>query len=691
MKHSPPLPLIYPKTRRSAQKDDYHGQMVADPYRWLEEDTSPEVEEWVKKQNEVAFEYLNQIPFRDEIAQRYRALFNFPKLSAPRRVGDYYLFYKNEGLQNQPLIYIRKGLHGQAEVLIDPNDLSEDGTVAVSLGGSSKDGRYIAVFFSEAGSDWQKIRVMEVGARKWLEEEVNWVKFSGASWYKDGFFYSRYPKPAKGDEYSGKNLYHSVYYHQVDRPQTEDQLVYRNEERPEMNHYCSVTEDEEYVSLIATPGTDGYATYVKKLGTEESSFQLLFPGYAHKSSVVHHLSGGRFLVLTDIDAPRYRLVEVDAKNPAKENWKDVVPESEDLLQGVNTGGGKLFATYLKDAATRIFQMEYDGSDRREIELPGLGASGGLGGWEEDKILFYSFTSFVYPPTIFQYDLETGRSKEFFRTTLKFNPEDYVEKQIFYKSKDGTEIPLFIVHQKDLTLNGQNPTYLYGYGGFNISMQPSFSTSRIILLEKGGVYAQACLRGGGEYGEEWHQAGMRANKQNVFDDFIAAAEYLIDQDYTKPEKLGIAGGSNGGLLVGACMTQRPDLFAVAFPAVGVMDMLRYHLFTIGWAWVPEYGSSDEASCFEYLYAYSPLHNLKEGVEYPATMIQTADHDDRVAPAHSFKFAAQLQYVYKGDRPMLIRIDVKAGHGAGKPTDKIVQEEADRWAFFFWMINGDKRNY
>jgi prolyl oligopeptidase len=683
---SPPNALAYPITKRLAVQDDYHGVAVPDPYRWLEDDTAPEVEAWVKQQNEVTFGYLKQIPYRQAIADRYRQLFDFPKLSAPQRMGRYYLFYKNDGLQNQPVIYIQEGLDGHPEVLIDPNELSPDGTVAVSLSGSSKDGRYLAVFFSEAGSDWQKIRVMELSTRQWLDDEIHWVKFSGAYWSGHGFFYSRYPEPKKGDEYSGKNVDHSVYYHRVGTAQAEDELIYRDTDNPEMNHYTYVTEDEAYLVMMASPGTDGFATYVKRL-KNGADWQLLFSGFENKSSVVRHLGKDRFLVLTDIGAPRYRLIEIDARNPAKENWKEIIPESDDLLQDVSTGGGKLFATYLKDATTRIYQLNYDGSDREEIALPSVGTSGGLSGWEEDEVLFYGFTSFVYPPTIFKYDLKTGRSEIFFETPLKFNPEDFVEKQVFYESKDGTKAPLFIVHRKDLVLKGQNPAYLYGYGGFNIPLQPNFSSSRIILLENGGVYAQACLRGGGEYGEEWHRAGMLHNKQNVFDDFIAAAEYLIDEGYTASNKLAIAGGSNGGLLVGACMTQRPDLFAVAFPAVGVLDMLRYHLFTIGRAWIPEYGSSEDPKHFKNLFAYSPLHNLKKGVEYPATMIKTADHDDRVVPAHSFKFAAQLQEVQGGEKPALIRIDVKAGHGAGKPTSKIIEEEADRWAFFFY--NTDSR--
>lgn len=677
------IEVTYPETKTVEQTDDYHGTMVADPYRWLEADTAQAVEEWVKTQNQATFDYLEKIPYREKIEERLTELVNYPRYTSPFRAGEYYFFYKNDGLQNQSVIYIQKGLDGEPEVFIDPNALSKDGTVAINIIGISQDDKYIAYSQSEAGSDWSQMRVMEIAGKKQLPDVLKWVKFSGAGWHKDGFFYSRYPEPKSGEELSGNNLYHSVYYHKLGDDQSRDKLVYEDRQNPNMYHFCSVTEDGKYLILNAAPGTDGYATYYKNLETD-GDFVPLFEGYDHKSNVVDHVNG-KFLALTDIDAPKYRLVEIDPKNPAKENWKEIIPESEDLLQSVATGGGKLFANYLKNATDRFYQLDYDGGNKKEIDLPGLGSAGGFSGKKEDKILFYTFTSFTYPNTIFKYDLATGQSELFNKTSLQFNPEDYIEKQIFYKSKDGTPVSMFIVHKKDLKMDGKNPCYLYAYGGFNISLTPSFSATRIVLLENGGVFAMPNLRGGGEYGEEWHKAGMLLNKQNVFDDFIAAGEYLIAEQYTSREKLAIAGGSNGGLLVGAAMTQRPDLFAVALPAVGVMDMLRYHLFTVGKGWIPEYGSSDDPANFKNLLSYSPLHNIKDGVTYPSTLITTGDHDDRVVPAHSFKFAAQLQKSHNGKNPVIIRIETRAGHGAGKPIAKVLEEQADIWSFFFYNTN------
>ncbi len=676
------IEVNYPETKKVDQVDDYHGTMVADPYRWLEIDTAKEVMDWVDVQNELTFGYLDKIPFKNAIKDRYTELFNYPKLSSPRKIGEHFLFYKNDGLQDQSVIYIQKGLEGTPEVFIDPNNLSKDGTVSISLLGSSKDNRYLAISRAEAGSDWNQVRIMDLEIKEELPDRIDWVKFSGASWCKDGVIYSRYPAAKKGVALTNKNINHMVYYHKLGTDQSDDKLLYQNKERPEMNHYTGVTEKQDYLVMHGSPGTtNGYSTFIKDL-ENDGPFQLLFEGHDNKSSIVHHLGNGEFLVLTNIDAPNYRLIQVDSKNPAKENWIEIIPESEFLLESAETGGGKLFTVYLQNATNRIYQSAYDGSNKTEIELPGLGSCSGLGGNEEDSIFFYTFTSFTYPPSIFTYNVKTGKSELFYKTELKFNPEDFVEKQVFYKS---TDVSMFLVYKKGLELNGQNPTELYAYGGFNISMTPSFSTSRILLLENGGVYAMANLRGGGEYGEAWHEGGMLENKQNVFDDFIAAAEYLSAEGYTSPEKLAISGGSNGGLLVGACMIQRPELYKVAFPAVGVMDMLRFQLFTIGRAWVFEYGSSENAEQFEFLYKYSPLHNLKDGAAYPATMITTADHDDRVVPAHSFKFAARLQEAHQGDSPVLIRIDKRAGHGAGKPTSKIIEEQADKWAFFFYNTN------
>ena len=680
--------LEYPDTRKVDVKDDYFGTEVTDEYRWLEDDNAEDTKAWVREQNEVTFDYLATIPYRDEIRDRFEKVLNYPKLSSPFKSGDNYFFYKNDGLQNQAVIYIQEGLDGEPRVFLDPNKVNEAGTTTLNLSGMSKDNKYVTVARSDGGSDWTSFQIMDIATGETLDDKLEWVKFSGASWYRDGFFYSRYPEPKEGDELKGDNKNHSVYYHKVGTPQSEDELVYRDDENPDIYHYGFVTEDEKYYIMYKNPGTDGFATYIRDL-ENDGELTELFGGYKNKTSIVKHLGGGRMLVLTDVDAPKYRLVEVDVRRPGKENWKTIIPETDNLLESVSTGGGKMFASYLEKATTRVYRYDYDGSNRTQIELPGLGSAGGFSGKEEDETLFYTFTSFIYPSTIFKYDVATGKSEQFYRAELEFNPEDYVEKQVEYTSKDGTPVSMFIVHKKGLEMNGQNPTYLYAYGGFNISLTPSFSSSRIILFENGGVFAMPNLRGGGEYGEEWHQGGMLMKKQNVFDDFIAAAEYLKKEGYTSSEKLAIAGGSNGGLLVGATMTQQPDLAAVAFPAVGVMDMLRYHKFTVGKGWIPEYGSSEESKeMFEYLYGYSPLHNLRPAA-YPSTMVTTADHDDRVVPAHSFKFAAKLQEAQTGDRPALIRIAVDAGHGAGKPISMIIDEEADRWSFFFHETNSPVR--
>jgi prolyl oligopeptidase len=679
-----PIKLEYPNTQKdSSIVDNYGGTLIKDEYRWLEVDTSQEVKEWVGKQNDVTFDYLENIPYRESIKERYEELFDYVKVSSPFKVGEYYFFNKNEGLQNQSVIYYQKGLDGTPEVFLDPNAMSDDGTVSINLIGFSQDNKYVTYSSQEGGSDWQQLHVIEIATKKRLSDELKWVKFSGANWYKDGFFYSRYPAPNDGLELSAKNEYHAVYYHKLGDDQSKDVRIFGNEENPLIYHFTGITESKDFLILYASTGTDGFETYYKDL-KNDGPITKLTSGFKNKSSVVDNV-GNHLLVMTDIDAPKYRLVDVDLDNPDQSDWKDVIPETEHLLQSVSTGANKLWANYLQDVTTRIYRYDTDGNNKMEIKLPGLGSAGGFGGKKDDDHFFYSFSSFTIPNTIYKYDVDTDVSEPFFKADLKFNPDDFVEKQVFYTSKDGTKVPMFIVHKKGLELDGNNPTYLYAYGGFNVNLTPSFSTSRIILLENGGVFAMPNLRGGGEYGEEWHKAGMLHNKQNVFDDFIAAAEYLIDEKYTSSEKLAISGGSNGGLLVGAVMTQRPELYAATFPAVGVMDMLRYHKFTVGWGWVPEYGSSEDPEHFENLLSYSPLHNLKEGVEYPATMITTADHDDRVVPAHSFKFGAKLQEVHKGDNPVLLRIAVDAGHGAGKPTSKIIEEQADKWSFFFYNTN------
>ncbi len=675
--------LSYPETRKDSVVDTYFGTEVADPYRWLEDDNAPETEAWVKAQNKVTQDYLAQIPYREAINERLTALFNYPRMGSPRRVGEHYFFAKNDGLQNQAVIYFQRGRDGEPEVFIDPNALSESGTVSVNLLGASKDNKYIAYSQSVAGSDWMEIRVREVASNKELEDKLEWVKFSGASWHGDGFYYSRYPAPAKGAELSGDNKDHSIYYHKVGTPQSEDALFYRNEDNPNLYHFCNVSEDSKYLFMYANSGTDGYETYFKNL-EKDGPLVKMCSTYKNKTSVVDHIDG-KFLATTDIDAPNYRLVAIDPANYGQSNWKDIIPETTETLVDVSTGGGYLFAQYLKDAASAVYRYNNDGSGRKAIEFPLPGTAGGFSGKKEDKTLFYSFTSFTYPPTIMEYDIESGESTLFNKSELQFDPEAYESKQVRYKSADGTEIPMFIVHKKGLELNGDNPTLLYAYGGFNVSLSPSFSVANILLLENGGVYALANLRGGGEFGESWHEQGMLLKKQNVFDDFIAAAEYLIDNKYTQSSKLAIRGGSNGGLLVGAVMTQRPELFKVALPAVGVMDMLRFHHFSVGKGWIPEYGCADSSQTqFEALYAYSPLHNFKDGTSYPSTLVTTGDHDDRVVPAHSFKFAARMQEAHGGENPVLIRVETDAGHGAGKPLSKVIDEQTDIWAFLFYEM-------
>lgn len=676
-----PMTLTYPQTKQVDTVDTYFGQTVADPYRWLEDDNAEDTKAWVDSQNSVTFGYLDQIGFRDKIRKRLTEIYNYPRFSSPFRVGEFYMFYKNDGLQNQSVLYIQKGLEGEPEVFLDPNKLSSDGTVTANLSGLSHDDRYITFNVARSGSDWQEIYVMDVASRQQLPDTIRWAKFTGTSWQGEGFYYSAYDPPKEGQALSGKNEYMKVYYHRLGTKQAEDVLVYEDRQHPLRYFGASVTEDESMLILSVSEGTSGNELHYRNLKKGDKTFKPLITGFKSDSYVVDNV-GEKLLVYTNADAPNYRLVEIDPAKPDTANWKDIIPEKEMLLEGVSTAGGKLFATYLQDVKSVVYQMSMSGQMEREIQLPTLGSASGFGGKKEDTFVFYTFTSFTYPPTIFKYDLATGQSELFKKAEVKVNPDDYETKQVFYTSKDGTKVPMFIVHKKGLAPDGQRPTYLYGYGGFNISLTPSFSPSRFILLENGGVFVLANLRGGGEYGEAWHKAGMLEKKQNVFDDFIAAAEWLIANQYTSSGHLAIAGGSNGGLLVGAAMTQRPELFKVAFPAVGVLDMLRYHKFTVGWGWVVEYGSSEQSEeSFRNLLAYSPLHNLKDGTAYPATMVTTADHDDRVVPAHSFKFIAELQRRHSGPNPVLIRIEKKAGHGAGKPISKIIDEQTDVWSFMF----------
>lgn len=677
--------LTYPVTEKVDQVDDYFGTKVADPYRWLEDDKAEKVAAWVKEQNKVTFDYLAKIPYREKIRQRLQEIFNYPRYSSPFRAGEYYFFYKNDGLQNQSVIYIQKGLDGEPSVFLDPNKLSEDGTVRVRLLSPSEDDRYVGYSRSTAGSDWQEIRVMEIATAKELEDRVQWVKFSGSAWHGDGFYYSGYDKPKEGTELTAKNEFQKIFYHKLGDTQDKDRLVYEDKENPLRYYGADVSEDGKFLFLYVMTGTHGNELYYKDLSKENAEFLPLCKGFEFNNYAINTI-GDKVILYTDMDAPKKKLVLVDINDPAKEKWETLIPEKEEVLETAGTAGGKIFAGYLKDATTRIFQHDLTGKLEKEIELPALGSAHGFNGKKEDKILFYTFTSFTYPPTIYKYDVETGKSEVFRQAEVKFNPGDFETKQVFYSSKDGTRVPLFLVYKKGMKQDGTNPTYLYGYGGFNASMTPFFNPSFIVLLENGGIYAMPSLRGGGEYGEDWHKAGMLLNKQNVFDDFIAAGEFLIKEKYTSKERLAISGASNGGLLVGACMTQRPDLFKVALPAVGVMDMLRYHKFTVGWGWSVEYGSSDKEEDFKNLYAYSPLHNIKEGVAYPATLVTTADHDDRVVPAHSFKFIATLQEKNKGPNPVLIRIETRSGHGSSNIT-KAIDDITDSFSFMFYNMGVD----
>jgi prolyl oligopeptidase len=674
-----PPGIQYPVTKKVEQVDDYFGVKVADPYRWLEDDTAEDVKQWIQAENAVTFDYLGKIPFRDKIKARLQEIYNYPRYSAPFRAGEYYFFYKNDGLQNQSVCYIQKGLDGTPAVFLDPNQLSPDGTVRASILSVSKDNRYAAVSRGEAGSDWSEIRVMEIPSGKELPDVVRWVKFSGAAWRGDGFYYSGFSRPAPGQELQAKNEYQKVFYHRLGDPQEKDLLILEDKKRPLLYFGADVSEDETMLFLTISEGTSGNALMVQDLTKKKADLELLVKGFEFDSAAIDTAPGG-ILVYTNAGAPNYRVVLIDPKNPAPESWKTVIPERDVPLIGAEDTAGYLFCGYLQDASSRYYQYNLEGSLVREIQLPALGSASGFGGKRNEKVLFYTFTSFTYPPTIYKFDPATGASEVFRKSEVRFNPDDYETQQVFYTSKDGTRVPMFIVAKKGLERNGKNPTLLTGYGGFNISLTPTFNASNIVLLENGGIFAQPSLRGGGEYGESWHKAGMLLNKKNVFDDFIGAAEYLINEGYTSRDFLAIQGGSNGGLLIGAVMTERPELFRVCIPQVGVMDMLRYHKFTVGWGWVVEYGSSDEEAYFKYLYSYSPLHNLKPGVCYPATLVTTADHDDRVVPAHSFKFSAALQADQSCPKPVLIRIETRSGHGASNVT-KAIDLLTDIWSFVF----------
>jgi prolyl oligopeptidase len=679
--------LQYPDTKKVDHVDTYHGTKVPDPYRWLEDDTSSETAAWVEAENKVTFPYLEKIPFRKQLADRVLQLNDYERYSAPARKGPYFFYRKNAGLQNQSVLYIQRGVNGKPDVLIDPNAWSKDGTVSLTTFAPSKDAKYAVYGISRSGSDWQEYKVMELATKKTLSDTLEWVKVSGVAWHGHGFYYSRYPAPAKGHEKASINQGHQVYFHTIGTPQAQDTLVYEDAANPQRFHTMETTEDERFAILAVSErgkGKDGNALFVRDLSKGQAKFAPLIPTIGDDSFDVVDNNGGVLLIKTNYKAPNWRVVAIDPARPEESNWKDVLPEKPEPIQGVGTGGGKLFATYLKDVTSRAYVYNFDGTLENEVPLPGLGAASGFGGNTDDTFIFYTFNSLNVPPTIYRYDIATRKSTVFRRPKVPaYDANAFETKQVFYPSKDGTKIPMFLVYRKGLKLDGHNPTLLYAYGGFNVVTYPTFNASRLALLEQGFVYASANLRGGGEYGEKWHQQGMKLKKQNVFDDFIAAAEWLIANKYTSSERLAIQGGSNGGLLVGAVMNQRPELFKAAIPQVGVMDMLRFHEFTIGWNWIADYGSSKDADEFKALYAYSPLHNIKAGAKYPATLITTADHDDRVVPAHSFKYAATLQALANRETPILIRIETKAGHG-GSSLQKALETNADIYAFTMYNL-------
>ena len=674
--------LDYPVTRMDEVSDDYHGTIIEDPFRWLEDDHSEETKSWVKAQNKVTNAYLSQIDFKDKLITRLTELWNYPKYSLPFKEGGKYYFFKNNGLQNQSVMYSLETLDGNPIEVLDPNKFSEDGTT--SLGGMSFNdkGNYLAYNTSEGGSDWRTIRVKDMTTGEVLPDEINWVKFSGMSWYKNGFFYSRYPAPDENDELSAKNEFHSLYYHTLGTSQEDDVQILKDDDHPNRNHYATTSDDQEYLVVSVVESTSGNALKVKKAGTK-SKFKDIVSGFDNDFSFVDNV-GSKLYFITNYKAPKQRLISIDFDNPQEENWKDIIVESEDALRGISVVGGKIFASYMHNASSLIKVFNLEGEFIQNLDLPGVGTVGGVSGKKDASEGFFTFTSFTQPTTSYKLNTKSLEYELFRASDVKFDPSLYTTEQIWYSSKDGTKVPMFVTYKKGMVKDGKRPTLLYGYGGFDIPILPSFSLTRLPILDNGGIYVVANIRGGGEFGSEWHKAGTLDRKQNVFDDFIAAAEYLVDEGYTSPEKLAIEGGSNGGLLVGACMTQRPDLFAVAFPRVGVLDMLRYHQFTIGWAWATDYGRSDDPEAFKYLIKYSPLHNVKE-IEYPATMVMTADHDDRVVPAHSFKYISELQRKQQGENPVLIRIETSAGHGAGKPTDKQIEETADKLAFMFFNMN------
>jgi prolyl oligopeptidase len=685
--------MMYPQTKRTDHVDTYFGMPVADPYRWLEDENSEDTKSWVEAQNRVTFGYLDKIPYRKKLQNRLEQIVDHPRYGAPFRNGDLFFFYKNDGLQNQSVLYVQKGLDGTPEVLIDPNRFSADGTSQLADFALSKDGRYAAYAISAGGSDWRTVRVMEVASRKVLDDVLEWVKVSGLAWQGDGFYYSRYKEPAEGKELTSQNDDHMVYFHRVGTGQSQDELVYSDPANPQRFHIVDTTEDERFALLYVTDrgkGKKGNAAFVRDAQDASKAWTPLIPDITDDEFYVVQNLADRFLARTNKNAPNWKVVLVDLKNPAERNWRTVLAEKPEPLEDVGTAGGKIFAKYLQDVTARAYVYDTSGRLENELKLPGLGAASGINGKQDDKFVFYTFNSLNMPLSIYKYDIESRTSSVYWSPEIPgFRAEDFETNQVFYTSKDGTRVPMFLVHKKGLKLDGGNPTLLYGYGGFNVTVAPTFSAMRIALLEQGVIYAIANIRGGAEYGEKWHEGGMKLNKQNVFDDFIAAAEYLIDKKYTSSRRLAIQGGSNGGLLVGVVANQRPDLMNVVIQQAGVMDMLRFHKFTIGWNWIADYGSSENEAEFKALRAYSPIHNMRAGGHYPATLTTTADHDDRVVPAHSFKYAAALQHAQSGSNPVLIRIDTKSGHSASN-TAKSIEQAADIYAFILHNLGVGSRN-
>jgi len=677
--------IEYPVAERGNTIDTYFGTEIADPYRWLENDTSQATADWVKAENEVTESYLSTIPFRDQLRKRLTDLTNYEKIGTPFKKNGKYYFFKNDGLQNQSVLYIKDSLEGEARVMLDPNKLSEDGTVALAGISFSNNGKYMAYSIARNGSDWNEIYVISLVNNELLKDHIQWCKFGGASWEGDGFYYSSYDPPTVGKEYSNVNENHKIYYHKIGDSQEKDQLVYQNQNEPKRFYSGDVNEDETVLFIVVEAGAgSGNNLFMRDIRKHGSPVIQLTTDMEYSYYPVDVI-GNTIYVYTNFGSPKYRIMTFDVHTPLLKDWKELIPESESVLSNAQMIGGKMILTYEKDAANHAYVYSLDGKQEFEVSLPTFG-SVGFSGDKDDKESFYVFSSFTFPATIYKYDIENNTSQMYLSPKVAFNPDEYTTEQVFYPSKDGTQVPMFLTYKKGIKKDSNNPVLLYGYGGFNISLTPGFSTNRLAFLESGGIYAQANLRGGGEYGEEWHQAGTKMNKQNVFDDFISAGEYLIREKYTSKEKLAINGGSNGGLLVGAVVNQRPDLFKVAVPAVGVMDMLRYHTFTIGWNWASDYGTSaDNEDMFKYLYAYSPIHNIRnDGIAYPAILITTADHDDRVVPAHSFKYAASLQASDTGKEPKLIRIETNAGHGAGKPISKMLDEYTDVFAFIMYNL-------